>query len=258
MSEATLTAFPEVAEAAVRERPARGTRLWFAVFLAWMIGLAVVSLVLFGRWENGDGVAMRGAILLLMCFYVSLCNSFVPLPTAWIVLLAATPGYALLPGSWVTIALVAGLASVATVVANLTEYHLLAYLLHFGLGARIRRMRVYGWAADWFGKAPFRLLALLAFVPIPIDAVRWLAILRRYPRGRFALAYLVGRFPRYVLLASCSVVMELTTRQIVLIQVGIVGVAVLARFGWGAVRRRTDVGGGETTVGVAADEVVGP
>lgn len=216
------------------ERPPAGTRVWFAVFLAWMIGWAALAVLAFERSQQGDVLALRAWLLALMCFYLSLCNSFLPLPTAWIVLVAASPDYALVQTGWLRVGLVAGLSTLATVVANLNEYHLLAYLLRFGLGRRIRRTRVYGWAIGWFDRAPFQVLTLIAFIPIPIDAVRWLAILRGYPRVRFALAYAAGRGPRYLLFAGCSVLLALSAWQILLIQLAMVAAAVLGRSVWGA------------------------
>jgi membrane protein YqaA with SNARE-associated domain len=239
------------------ERPLAGTRAWFALFLGWMIGLVALALFALARSEHGDALALRVWLLALMCFYVSLCNSFLPLPTAWIILLAASPDYALVQTGWQRVGLVAGLGTLATVVANLSEYHLLAYLLRFGLGRRIRRTRVYGWAIRWFDQAPFHVLTLIAFIPIPIDAVRWLAILRGYPRVRFALAYAAGRGPRYLLFAGCSVLLALSAWQILLIQFAMVVAAVLGRLVWGLVRiaRRRRVGpaqADQTTLEAAA------
>jgi len=160
-----------------------------------------------------------------------------PLPTAWVVLLAGLPECALVQTPWLRVPLTAVLLSSATVVANLNEYHLLAYILRRGLGERIRRARLYGWAARLFARSPFELLALVAFVPIPVDAVRWLAILGRYSRLRFALAYFAGRSLRYVLLVGCALCFRFTPTQILLIQVALVAAAVAGR-GIPAVVRR--------------------
>jgi len=245
-------AIAPAAAAADSDRLRRGTRLWFAFFLAWMIGLAVTAVLCLDRYEQtGDGTALRVWILLLMCFYLSLCNSFLPLPTIWIVLLAAMPEYAVVPDKWANVALVAALSTLATIVANLNEYHLLAYLLRFGLGRRIRRTRLYGWSVRWFDRAPFQLLTLIAFVPLPVDTVRWLAILRGYSRKRFALAYLAGRGPRYVLFAGCSLLFTLTPRQILIIQLVVLGLALAGRLAWYIVRR---VQRGSQAAAPAADE----
>ncbi len=211
--------------------PLTGLRAWFIVFIAWLGGLTAAAVLLLRAGDQGSTLALHGWLLALMCFYLSLCNTFVPLPTAWIVLLAAAPDYAIAGNPALNILIVAALSTLSTIMANLNEYHVFAYLLHFGLGARIRRSRLYGWATRWYDRAPFQLLVLGAFIPLP-DAIRWLAILRHYPRGRFALAYLLGRGPRYVLFAGASVLFALTAKQIALIQVGIILAALLVRLAW--------------------------
>jgi membrane protein YqaA with SNARE-associated domain len=230
-------AAPAGASAPTDARPLPGTRAWFVFFVLWMAGWAGLALLFFPRAEQGDGLAVRIWLLALMCFYLSLCNVFLPLPTAWIVFLAALPEYALVQTPWLRVPLTAALLSSATVVANLNEYHLLAFVLRRGLGERIRRARAYGWASRWFVRGPFELLALVAFIPIPVDAVRWLAILERYSRVRFALAYFAGRGLRYVLLAACSLVFAFTPMKIFWIQVALVAAALGGRGIAAAVRR---------------------
>ena len=247
----TASSARSAAPASRFEHSLPGFRAWFLFFVLWMTGWALAAVWLLRRGEAGDPLALRAWLLALMCFYLSLCNALLPLPTAWIVLLAAADEYALIASGWPRVLLVAGLATVGTVVANLNEYHVLAYLLRFGLGRRLRQTRVYGWAIRWFDRAPFQLLTLVAFVPIPIDAVRWLASLRGYSRVRFGLAYLLGRGPRYTLFAGCSVLLKLTAGQILLIQVAIVAAAVLSRLAWRIVRTarpKTDT----PTIGEAA------
>jgi membrane protein YqaA with SNARE-associated domain len=229
------------------DRVPPGTWAWFVVYGLWLLVWMAAALYLPERWGYADPRIMRVSMLAAMCLYLSVCNAFVPLPTAWIILLAASPGFSLVETGWLRVVLVATLAAASTVSANLTEYHLLAYLLHWGLGARLRRTRIYGWAVRWFDKAPFQLLLLIAFVPIPVDAVRWLAALRGYARGRFALAYFVGRWGRYALFAGFAVVAQLKGWQVAAIQVGLVCAALLARLLWRLVRR----GGGGVVRGSA-------
>lgn len=246
---------------AAPDRTLPGTRAWFVFFALWMIGWAAAALAAFHGAEQGAPLAWRLWVLALMAFYISLCNGFVPAPTAWIVLLAASPDFALVEMPALRVLAVAALATVATIVANLNEYHLLSYVLRFGLGRRVRRTQVYNWAMRWFDRAPFQLLALIAFVPIPVDAVRWLAILRGYPRTRFALAYVIGRGPRYVLFAWLAVVLEFHGWQIVGVQLALVGAALVGRVLWWMVGRVRRSGRGHAaqmeTLTVAA-AVAGP
>lgn len=204
------------------EKPLSGQRAWFLLYLAWLGGLAAVSIVMFRRFDGGDGAGMRGWLLALTCFYLSLCNVMFPLPTSWIVLLAASNDFGIVADPLQRIGVIAVVGGLSTVMANLNEYHVLSVLLRYGVAERIRSSRVYAWAIRWFNVSPFRTLLLVSFVPIPVDAVRWLAILRRYPRLRFGAAYFLGRAARYALLAGLSVQLHLTPLQIVLIQAAIV------------------------------------
>ncbi|MFH1746034.1 MAG: hypothetical protein ABIG44_03205 [Planctomycetota bacterium] len=235
------------------ERPLPGLRAWFVVLLLWLGGLAGLALVMFGRYEQGDPYAMRVWMLALVCFYLSICNTFLPLPTAWIILFAVSPEVGLFDSGVLSVVTVAGLGALATVFANLTEYHVLAFLFRYGLGQRIRQTRVYQWSLRWFDIAPFQTLALFGFVPIPIDAVRWLAILRHYSRVRFGLAYFCGRGLRYLLLAWVAVLVQLTGWQIVAVQVGIVVLAIVGRVVWPLLARLVS-GPREATV----EEPAGP
>ena len=214
------------------EHSLSGMRAWFIMFVVWMSGLAILALLMFERYEQGHAAALGVWLLALMCFYLSLCNTLLPLPTAWIVLFVASPQAGLFETGWLSVVTVAGLATLASVVANLNEYHGLAFLFRYGLGRRVRRTNVYQWAIRWFDLAPFQTLTLIGFVPIPIDAIRWLAILRHYSRVRFALAYFIGRGLRYLLFAWFAVLMQLGAWQILLIQAAIVIAVLAARLFW--------------------------
>jgi len=219
-----------------REQELPGLRLWFLIYLAWLAGLAALAHVGSVQLELGSPGAMGLWTLSLMAFYLSLCNLFLPLPTAWIILLAASPDGGAFGSAWQRVAAVTVVGAAATAIANVNEYHVLSYVLGHGLGGKLRRTRVYEWAVRWFDAAPFQVLALIGFVPVPIDAVRWLAILRRYSRWRFGLAYFVGRGLRYLLFAGFAVLASLSGKEILLIQAGIVVAALLARFAWPRLR----------------------
>jgi membrane protein YqaA with SNARE-associated domain len=216
--------------------PLAGTRLWFAAYLLWLFGLATLAQTTFAQYEAGDAAALRVWLFALMCFYMTLCNVFFPLPTSWIILLVASDSVGLFDAAWARVSAVALVGALCTAMANLNEYHVLGYFFGARVGERIRRTTAYAWALRWFDVSPFQTLTLFAFVPIPVDVVRWLAILRRYPRPRFAAAYFCGRTARYALLAALSIGLHLTLWQIVLIQAAIVA-ALAARLLAAAFRR---------------------
>ncbi len=167
-------------------------RAWFYPFLAAL----AIAVLLGSQQATVPGPVPQLALLLA---YMSLACTFCPLPTTPVVLWAAAPpasyGLGLHP------LLLAGVCALGTAVANLHDYHLLTFLYRFRPVRRVRRARLYEKAATWFESSPFATLAAASFLPIPIDVVRLLAISQGYPRGRFAAASLVGRWPRYVALA---------------------------------------------------------
>jgi len=128
----------------------------------------------------------------LFLLYISFANIFVPLPTnPMIILLGRTHDPIM----------IAALGAVGTMVANLSEYHILAYISARKFADRIKKRKFYMKFQEWYYQYPFLLLVLTNFLPLPVDPVRWLSISSGYSRSSFALATIVGRAPRYYLLA---------------------------------------------------------
>ena len=197
-------------------------RRWFAVFLLWVGGLALTGLAAFARYEAGALEAQGVWLMCIALFYLSICCVFFPAPTAWIVMLLAGNEVALIESVPLRVLVVACTCGFATGMANLNEYHVITFLLRYGRAARVRQTRPYQVVARWFGVAPFAVIAVVGFVPIPVDVVRWLAITYRYSRRRFFLAYFVGRTPRYALFAASAVWFNLTWWQILTVQAALV------------------------------------
>ncbi len=214
----------------------KNLRLWFAVYLTWLLVLAGICFSAIGRAEAGSDGHLGLWLLALGMFYLSLCCLFFPLPTAWMVFLLASNDVALIDTVWVRVLAVAGACALATVMANLNEYHILTFLLGYGPVGRVRRTHTYDVAARWFQVSPFWTITAFSFLPIPVDVIRVLAVAVRYDRFRFASAYFVGRLFRYGLFAWSSAALDLSTMEIVVIQLSLgllaglkVVVGVLAR-----------------------------
>ncbi|MHC4235909.1 MAG: hypothetical protein ACYSUQ_12390 [Planctomycetota bacterium] len=161
-------------------------RLWFIAFVGWMALLAAVALL--------------------------------PLPTPWIVMLLASNQMAVIEPVGLRVLVVAAACALASAIANLNEYYLITFLLRYPRIGRLRESTLYRWASRWFSASPFVAVALFGFLPLPVDVVRWLAIVHRYSRARYFAAYLVGRFPRYVIWALSAVWLNLNWRQILILQ----------------------------------------
>jgi len=213
-------------------------RPWFAFFLCWMTSLTVAALWGVRQADNGgSAVGWAAWLLSITAFYLSLCCAFFPFPTTWIVLLAASDMVAsqlgIVDHEIARMVVVASVCSLATAVANLNEYHIISYLLRVRRIAKVRQTRLYSAASGWFSRSPFWIVMLFSFLPIPVDVIRWLAILSRYSRGRFFVANVIGRWFRYAIWAAAALGLGLTTKHIVIIQVVLIALAlgrISARF----------------------------
>ena len=185
---------------------------WFLPFFGMLAVLVVVYLV--------SGKGSTAAHLVFLFGYLSVACTFLPLPTAWLVILAAAPeaggGFGLHP------LVVATVGALGTAVGNMHDYYLLTFLYKYEGVDRIRRTRWYLRVAGWYNRAPFGTLAAGAFLPIPVDFVRLLAISEGYSRLKFVLGSLVGRWPRYLAFAMLAREFNLTWQWVL----GIAGATV--------------------------------
>jgi membrane protein YqaA with SNARE-associated domain len=197
-------------------------RAWFWCFVAVF---AIVAALMVGRVIPDRYASLAGYFL-----YMALACTFVPLNTLWIVLWLATQFPA-----W----LVALVGAVGTSLANLNDYYLLSYLFEFDRVKRLRERRGYQRAVAWFDRAPLLTLTTFSFLPIPVDAVRLLAISRRYSRARFTAASFLGRFPRYYLLARGWQWLGLPNWSLLVVVAGVAGLFLLRQVRWGRLRDRS-------------------
>jgi len=191
-------------------------RHWLVFYVVFFLGLAVPLGLLIARqgWSLSDWTARPAETfartsptikLLGLGLYVSLCTTFLPLPTGWIAAGVATRQAAVANGlseslivvALLTTLLVAGAGAIGSTVANLNDYHIFTWMLRHRRIAAVRNTRSYRSAAKWFSRSPFFLVLGFNIIPIPIDLVRMLATTYRYPRLPFAAANFIGRFLRY-------------------------------------------------------------
>ena len=90
--------------------------------------------------------------------------------------------------------------------------------------AKIRETKLYHVSSRWFARSPFYLVTLFNVLPIPVDVVRMLASVQRYPRLPFAAANFIGRFVRYGVIAWVTYRLGEQGKWVV---VGLLGVAVV-------------------------------
>lgn len=175
---------------------------WFSFFGVYAAALSLLLL-----WANGSSREQL-ANLCFFTLYVSFACTFCPLPILWIFLWISRGFNPLI---------VALLGSTATAIANLHDYYILNSMLRWDRLARARDSRWYKKASIWFTRYPFSTLTVANFLPLPIDVVRLLAISTGYSRAPFTAATLVGRFPRYLILAWLGYELDLSNTAIAVV-----------------------------------------
>lgn len=122
---------------------------------------------------------------------VALACSFFPVPVNVLVLLA---------GQSADPRLVVAVATCATFPSYVLEYFIYTFIIRRGDTLDIKNLKIAPKLFDGFMKYPFTTLAVTSFLPMPSEPIRLYAISTRYDKFRFALAGMVGRAFRFVLL----------------------------------------------------------
>lgn len=187
---------------------------WFASYFVMLTG-CIVALVILLRgqplamdsWKafQDSVIAASPAVkLLVFAIYISMCCTFLPMNTSWIVSAVSMQSVAVTGQMWPTVLVVSLIGAGASTVANLNDYHFFTLLMRSRHIAKIKHTKTYDAAIRWFEKTPFSLLVIFNILPIPIDVVRPLAASHRYGRIRFALANFIGRFGRYAVISGVT------------------------------------------------------
>ncbi len=92
-------------------------------------------------------------------------------------------------------------ATLGTIAAAYLDWNVFVPLLEWERVTTVRGNRLYRWAIGKFAQAPFLVLVLTGFTPIPFFPFKFLALSMKYPLWRYIAAVVVARAPRYFLLA---------------------------------------------------------
>ena len=111
-------------------------------------------------------------------------------------------------------AVVAGVATLAAVIAEYFDYRIFTGILMSGRLERARRSRTARFVVWLFEKSPFLAVVMGALTPLPFWLVRISAVLAGYPVSRFLVGTAVGRFPRFLAYAALATVLPVTNAQL--------------------------------------------
>jgi membrane protein YqaA with SNARE-associated domain len=163
----------------------------FLIRFAWLEGPSFFS-ILKQIVKPNFIVPASGSILWGYFLYMCIACQFFPIPTLPPIAFSAKVF------SPVLIALVGALG---TCIANLNDYAIVGWLFEHHRVKKIRNVNTYQRLLTFFDRYAFLTLSAAAFLPIPVDVIRLLAISRAYPLWKYLGAAFVGRFPRYLLIA---------------------------------------------------------
>ena len=139
--------------------------------------------------------------------YMSVACTIIPLPT---------PPYVIALGKVFDPRLVALAGAVGNCIAAFVEYRLLFWIFSkTELQQRVESNRIFQRFSHYFRRMAFVCLIFTGFTPIPFEPFRFAAILAGYNLTLYLLAVLLGRFPRYYLMALIGDRFQVPTRYLI-------------------------------------------
>jgi membrane protein YqaA with SNARE-associated domain len=158
---------------------------WWRAFLFALAAYAVLGIVVLALVPDLSGVFLLGA-------YCIPANSVVPVPHEPAMLYFAKfydPFWCALAGT------------IGSLIACYADYAMVGAAMRHRALTTTRNSRLFQWSTKWMKRYPFAITVLFSFTPLPIAIVRILAPAVEYPVRRYMLAQIVGRFPRFYILA---------------------------------------------------------
>ena len=128
----------------------------------------------------------------LLGLYCVPANSVVPIPHEPAMLFFAR----YYDPAWIALA-----GTIGSLIACFSDYAMVKAAFRNRALASMASSRMYRWAARWMRRYPFAITVLFSFLPLPIAVIRVLAPATDFPIRRYMLAQVIGRFPRFYLLA---------------------------------------------------------
>jgi membrane protein YqaA with SNARE-associated domain len=159
-----------------------------------MLALALVALVLMLQDFSTSSY-------LYLAFYAIPANSAISVfPHEPVVIWYGSQGSIL----WTAVA-----ASVGTLVAGFLDHSVFVPVMNLKGLTGYKEKAWYQKAAGLFMKYPFAVIVVTGFTPIPFFPFKFLSFSLHYPLWKYLSALLIGRFPRYLLLAWVGYVIHI-------------------------------------------------
>lgn len=119
---------------------------------------------------------------------------------------------------------IAAAATFGSVVVSFADYAMVESMLRRSrLAQQTRDSRLMQWGVKWMKRWPFGVVVVFSLMPLPISIIRVLAPVSGYPIGRYIAAQIVGRFPRFLILAMIGHAIQLPTWLLVTVTLALTG-----------------------------------
>ncbi|HSD85856.1 MAG TPA: VTT domain-containing protein [Kofleriaceae bacterium] len=169
--------------------------VWWRAFLLALAAYAALGALTLVFAPDMAGVFLLGA-------YCIPSNSIIPIPHEPGVLFFAK----YYDPIWIATA-----ATIGSLIASFADYAMVGAAIRHPFFRGTRESKLFRWTLRAMKRWPFAIIVLFSFTPLPISVVRILAPAADYPIGRYALAQIVGRFPRFLILAWIGHVLMIPT-----------------------------------------------
>ena len=232
-NEAQIPLPSEVVPLDVPEIPVGRIFLFLGIFALVAIGIRIFyiegpSLLTLLKQVTKLQIQTPHSISVLYDYFLYMCVAcqFFPIPTLPPIAFTAKAFHPVL---------VAFVGALGTVIAYVIDYGILGWLFRHHRVKKVRDIHMYRKLLKFFDKYAFLTLTAAAFLPIPVDVVRLLAISRTYTYWKYLIAAFLGRFPRYLILAYLG--KELPVKWILIIFV-VTSLPAVGKFVFDIIKKR--------------------
>jgi len=165
-----------------------------------MLGLILLVLI----WKN-----MSGSVRPLLYFFIY------SIPSNLAISLFPHEPVLIYLGATYNPIVLACILMIGTWIAGLLDCYVFVPLFTHKAMDRVKATSGYQTAVRWFGYQPFLTLVVAGFSPIPFFIFKFIAFATKYPMPKYLAALLVGRLPRYYLLALIGAVFDIPNSLVI-------------------------------------------
>jgi ribonucleoside-triphosphate reductase len=187
----------------------RLTPKWYFVILSLLVA-TLAGIIVYYHYPSYIG-------LVFLFFYIIPSNSFIPFPHE-----PAIIYYGKIFGPLLTTLT----AIIPTIIACVIDYAVLTPVFFRTRVSRMKDTRIYQKVIYYYYKAPFMTNFVAAISPVPFYPIRILSVSSAYPLWKYTSSVVLGRIPRYYILALFGALLEIPNWIILLFFFSLISVPI--------------------------------